>query len=144
VRCIGKGRKTRCIPLRKDTVTALRAWLRERGGLPTDVFFPNARGAALSRDGVEYLLAKHMATARVKCPAHKTKRVSAHVLRHTLAMDLLQAVRIVQSSRYGSAMNTWIPRRCICMRASNSNSRLLPKPNRLREHLGDLGRQTIC
>jgi site-specific recombinase XerD len=91
VRCTGKGRKTRCIPLRKDTVTALRAWLRERGGLPTDVLFPNARGAALSRDGVEYLLAKHMATARVKCPALKTKRVSAHVLRHTLAMDLLQS-----------------------------------------------------
>jgi site-specific recombinase XerD len=91
VRCFGKGRKTRCIPLRKDTVTALRAWLKERGGLPADVLFPSARGVALSRDGVEYLLAKHMATARFRCPSLKTKRVSAHVLRHTLAMDLLQS-----------------------------------------------------
>ena len=34
VRCTGKGRKTRCVPLRKDTVKVLRAWLRERGGQP--------------------------------------------------------------------------------------------------------------
>jgi site-specific recombinase XerD len=91
VRCTGKGRKTRCIPLRKDTVTALRAWLRERGGQPTDVLFPNARGNALSRDGVEYLLSKHLAVARMGCSSLKTKRVSAHVLRHTLAMNLLQS-----------------------------------------------------
>ena len=30
VRCTGKGRKSRCVPLRKDTVTMLRAWLCER------------------------------------------------------------------------------------------------------------------
>ncbi len=82
VRCLGKGRKRRCIPLRKDTVAVLRAWLKERKGLPTDALFPNARGAALSRDGVEYLLAKHVAAARLKCPSLKAKRVSAHVLRH--------------------------------------------------------------
>jgi site-specific recombinase XerD len=44
----------------------------------------------LSRDGVEYLLAKHLATARLTCPSLKAKRVSAHVLRHTSAMELLQ------------------------------------------------------
>ncbi|HRZ55505.1 MAG TPA: tyrosine-type recombinase/integrase, partial [Candidatus Paceibacterota bacterium] len=91
VRCTGKGRKTRCVPLRKDSVTALRAWLRERSGQPNDVLFPNARGEAMSRDGVEYLLAKHLAVARAECPSLKTKRVSAHVLRHTLAMELLQS-----------------------------------------------------
>jgi integrase/recombinase XerD len=91
VRCLGKGRKRRCVPLRKDTVAVLRAWLKERNGQPTDVLFPNARGAALSRDGVEYLLARHVAAARLKCPSLKAKRVSAHVLRHTLAMDLLQS-----------------------------------------------------
>jgi site-specific recombinase XerC len=32
VRCIGKGRKARCIPLRKEVVIALRRWLRERKG----------------------------------------------------------------------------------------------------------------
>ena len=90
VRCTGKGRKKRCIPLRKETVKTLRHWLRERKGQPTDVLFPNARGHSLSRDGAEYLLAKHVATALLVCPTLKTKRVSMHVLRHTLAMELLQ------------------------------------------------------
>jgi integrase/recombinase XerD len=90
VRCLGKGRKERCTPLRKDATGALRHWLPERNGQPSDVLFPNARGSALSRDGLEYLLAKHVATARLKCPSLKTKRVSPHVLRHSAAMDLLQ------------------------------------------------------
>jgi integrase/recombinase XerD len=90
VRCTGKGRKTRCIPLRKEAVAALRHWMREQSGQPTDPLFPSARGQLLSRDGVEYLLAKHTNTARKKCPSLKGKRVSPHVLRHTTAMDLLQ------------------------------------------------------
>jgi integrase/recombinase XerD len=76
--------------LRKDAAAALRRWLAQRNGQPSDVVFPNARGSALSRDGLEYLLAKHLATARLACPSLKTKRVSPHVLRHSAAMDLLQ------------------------------------------------------
>jgi len=91
VRCTGKGRKERCTPLRNDAVAALRAWLRERHGQPTEPLFPSARGQPLSRDGVEYLLAKHAAVARTHCPALVGKRVSPHVLRHSLAMELLQA-----------------------------------------------------
>jgi integrase/recombinase XerD len=90
VHCLGKRRKERCTPLRKEAVVALRAWLRERNGAPADVLFPSARGHSLSRDGVEYLLAKHAAVARIRCPSLKSKRVSPHVLRHSLAMDLLQ------------------------------------------------------
>ena len=90
IRCLGKGRKERCTPLRKEVVTALRRWLSERNGQSSDVVFPNARGSALSRDGLEYLLAKHLAVARRTCPSLKTKRVSPHVLRHSAAMDLLQ------------------------------------------------------
>lgn len=90
VRCTGKGRKSRCIPLRKEAVATLRDWLRERNGQPADALFPNARGQPLSRDGVQYLLAKHLASARQQCPSLKNKRVSPHVLRHTTAMDLLQ------------------------------------------------------
>ena len=44
----------------------------------------------MSRDGVEYLLAKHMAKARLSCHSLKHKQVSPHVLRHSLAMELLQ------------------------------------------------------
>jgi len=90
IRCLGKGRKERCTPLRKDTLAALRRWLPERNGQPTDVIFPNAQGTPLSRDGIEYILAKHVTTARVTCPSLKNKRVSPHVLRHSTAMDLLQ------------------------------------------------------
>jgi len=89
IRCRGKGRKERCTPLRKDAVNALRAWLRERHGRSSDFLFPNARGGKLSRDGVEYLLAKHLAIACRQCPSLRNKRVTSHVLRHSLAMDLL-------------------------------------------------------
>lgn len=90
VRCKGKGRKDRCTPLRKELVTILRSWLRERSGSPDDPLFPNTRGGFLSRDGVEYLLVKHVAVACQKCPSLHKKRVSPHVLRHTAAMELLQ------------------------------------------------------
>ena len=85
------NQKTRCVPLRKDTVVVLRAWSKERRGEPSEVLFPNARGHAMSRDGVEYLLAKHLVTARKTCASLKAKRVSAHVLRHSLAMNLLRS-----------------------------------------------------
>jgi integrase/recombinase XerD len=52
--------------------------------------FPNARSGFLTRDGVEYLLAKHVAVARQKCPSLQKKHISPHVLRHTAAMELLQ------------------------------------------------------
>lgn len=89
VRCEGKGRKERCTPLRKETVKVLRAWLGERQGKPSDPLFPNARGGVLSPDGVQYLLAKHVATTAARCPSLKSKRVTPHVLRHTAAMNLL-------------------------------------------------------
>jgi site-specific recombinase XerD len=90
VRCQGKGRKERCTPLRQDAVVVLRAWLREQNAPPTNPLFPNIRGAQLSRDAVEDLLARHVRTASHRCPSLQHKRVSPHVLRHTAAMDLLQ------------------------------------------------------
>jgi len=90
VRCIGKGRKTRCIPLRKEITAALRHWLHSQKAQSADALFPSARGKPMSRDGVEDLIAKHVSVARLRCPSLKSKRVSPHVLRHTTAMDLLQ------------------------------------------------------
>lgn len=90
LRCHGKGRKERCTPLRKDAAAALRAWLKERRGKPADPVFPNQRGGPLSHDGLGYLLAKHLAKARHRCPTLRKKRVTPHTLRHTAAMDLLQ------------------------------------------------------
>jgi integrase/recombinase XerD len=91
VQCQGKGRKERCTPLRKEATAVVSRWLRERNGQPEAALFPNAQGSSLSRDGVQYLLGRHAATAAKCCPSLKTKRLSPHVLRHTAAMELLQA-----------------------------------------------------
>src|SRR5439155_19324908 len=84
VRVIGKGRKERCVPLAKSTVVVLKTWLREPQRGDQGVVFPNARGGRLSPDGVHYLLVRHSATASKLCPSLKQKRVTVHVLRHTV------------------------------------------------------------
>ena len=88
--CQGKGRKLRCTPLRRNTVAVLRSWLRERKGGPSAPLFPTVRGTPLSHDALQDLLTKHLAVARLHCPSLNDKRVTPHVLRHTLAMDLLK------------------------------------------------------
>ena len=89
VRCHGKGRKERSIPLRRDSVTALRAWLKERGGESYDTVFPNQRGRPLSHGSFDYLLARNLAVARAACASLEDKRVTPHTLRHSAAMELL-------------------------------------------------------
>jgi site-specific recombinase XerD len=91
VSCRGKGRKNRVTPLIAGTVATMRVWLSERGGVAADPLFPTRRGRALSRDAVEHRLAKYASSAAQRCPSLRTKRISAHVLRHTAAMQLLQA-----------------------------------------------------
>ena len=91
VRCMGKGRKERCTPLTKETAKLLAAWLRERGGNPSSPLFPNARGGRLSTDGLQYVISKHLKTARRLCPSLIRKNVTPHVLRHTTAMEFLSA-----------------------------------------------------
>ena len=91
VRVIGKGRKERCTPIAKSTLAVIKAWLREpqRGG--GNILFPSAKGQRLSVHGVQYMLNKHRMAASTACPSLKNKRVTVHRLRHTTAMDLLQA-----------------------------------------------------
>jgi integrase/recombinase XerD len=89
VRCLGKGRKLRCTPLRQETAKMVDAWLRERHGQPEDPVFPSIRGGRLSRDAIECLLTKYTHLAARSCPSLKRKRVSPHVCRHATAMDLL-------------------------------------------------------
>ena len=89
LRCVGKGRKQRCTPLRQDAAAALQAWLDECHSGPDAPVFPNRRGGPLSHDGLAYLVAKHADSAQQACPSLAGKRVTPHVLRHTTAMELL-------------------------------------------------------
>lgn len=91
IRVLGKGRKERATPLTRQTAAVLKAWLQEIPANADATVFPNARGARLSADGVQHLLAKHVATAAQRCLSLTHKRVTPHVLRHTTAMELLQA-----------------------------------------------------
>lgn len=91
VSCTGKGRKERITPLTAATVAVLRTWLAERGGQPGEPLFPTRTGGRLSRDAIEHRLAKHTATAAARCASLHTKMVTAHTLRHTAAMRLLQS-----------------------------------------------------
>jgi len=92
----GKGRRERTLPLWRTTAKALRAWLAVRGDAPCPELFLNARGAPLTRDGFEYILAKYVAAAAVSEPSIKKKRVSPHVLRHSCAMHTLEATRDIR------------------------------------------------
>jgi integrase/recombinase XerD len=87
----GKGRKERCVPLTRQSVTVLRVWMRERQGEGSQPVFPTIRGNPLSHDAVADLVAKHTDSARLRCPALLAKKVTPHTLRHSCAMALLAA-----------------------------------------------------
>jgi len=91
VHVLGKGRKERCTPLTKQTTAVLQAWLKEPARGDGQIVFPNRQGGRMSNDGLQYLLAQHAKMARQDCPSLSNKKVSPHVLRHTAAMELLQA-----------------------------------------------------
>lgn len=87
----GKGRKHRILTLWNAVAESVRAWLAVRGDAPVPELFLNARGKEMTRAGFEYLLRKHATTAREPCPSLCGKRISPHVLRHTCALNILQA-----------------------------------------------------
>ncbi|MBC8426193.1 tyrosine-type recombinase/integrase, partial [bacterium] len=90
LRCFGKGRKTRCTPLRRDVVAVLEAWLFEQGEGPDDPVFPSSRGGFLSADALQGLVARHVRTARTTCSTLAGRTITPHTLRHTTAMNLLR------------------------------------------------------
>ena len=69
----------------------LRVWLREQPGNPKDPLFPSRRGGQLSTDAIAWLVAKHVKTAAQHCPSLRGKAITPHSLRHSAAMQLLQA-----------------------------------------------------
>lgn len=91
IHCVGKGRKERATPLTKIARRVLQAWMKEPWPIESAFLFPSRSGGRLSADAVQDLVDKHVAAARMKCPSLVKKRVTPPVLRHTAAMELLQA-----------------------------------------------------
>jgi site-specific recombinase XerD len=90
---LGKGRKERVITLWKAVADTVRAWLAVRGTVQVPELFVNAHGEALTRSGAAWILRKHVQSATANCASLAAKSVSPHVLRHTCAMNTLQATR---------------------------------------------------
>lgn len=92
VHCVGKGRKERRTPLLAPTAAVLRRWLTERRGAPADPLFPTSTGRRLSRDAVEQRIARYAAKAKHLLPVAPVQAPNRrHTLRHTAAMQLLEA-----------------------------------------------------
>ncbi len=91
VRIHGKGRKERQVPLWRSTATQIRRWLRAYPREVHQPLFPSRTGAKLTRVGVTDRLHLAVRSAARRFPGLAHRRVSPHLLRHSLAMSLLQS-----------------------------------------------------
>jgi site-specific recombinase XerD len=85
----GKGRKTRHVPIMKQTALLLDSYIREQkidyaDKLDHPLFF-NFRKEKLTRQGISYIISKYTDGISVN------DSISAHVFRHSKAMALTQA-----------------------------------------------------
>src|SRR5262249_27368952 len=59
--------------------------------MPNEPLFPARDGGKLSRDALEDRISNYVGAAAENLPTLRTKRISAHTMRHTAAMQLLRA-----------------------------------------------------
>jgi integrase/recombinase XerC len=88
VRVLGKGSKTRIVPVGRKAVDAIRAWLRERGGvaaLDEPALFVGRNGTRLRERAIQLRIAQW--ARRKGLPA----RVYPHLFRHSFATHLLES-----------------------------------------------------
>jgi integrase/recombinase XerD len=90
----GKGNKTRRVPITKNTISLLHAYLTEHNldkpWKNQNPLFSNHQQNKLTKEGVAYILAKYAESAR-KSSTIVPGKVKPHLLRHSKAMHLLQA-----------------------------------------------------
>lgn len=95
VKLMGKGNKTRIVPLLPQTLKYLTEYiarwhieLRESSDCHV---FTNHSNKKLSRSGVKYILDKYVAAGRANSPLLFPDQITPHTLRHSKAMHMLQA-----------------------------------------------------
>lgn len=95
IRLNGKGNKARIIPLMPQTMNILKKYMTDYGLLDSTkasgpLFF-NRKNEKLTRAGLSYILNKYVEKAMVHDKGLFPNKMSAHVLRHSKAMHLLQS-----------------------------------------------------
>jgi integrase/recombinase XerC len=106
VRVIGKGNKTRVVPVGSHALRALEAWLSVRESLPRrndSALFLNRRGEAISPRTVQTRLKAW--GIKLGLPGH----VHPHMLRHSFASHVLQSsgdLRAVQEMLGHASIST--------------------------------------
>lgn len=91
VRIRGKGRKERLTPLWPDTAGQLKRWLKAYPRQPDQPLFPSRSGAPLTRVGVTERLKLAVKVAAARYPELAKRRIFPHLIRHSIAMHMLQA-----------------------------------------------------
>ena len=104
LRILGKGAKTRLVPVGKYAKSAINEWLIERNKIinSTDALFLNLRGKRISIRSVQLRLRK-MALKQGLAPIH------THILRHSFATHMLQSrgdLRTIQELLGHSSLST--------------------------------------
>lgn len=106
IRIIGKGNKTRVVPIGTKALSAIRAWLSLRTNLGkpiTDFLFPNKLGNPISPRTIQYRLNKWQKAQGL------TQNVHPHMLRHSFASHILQSsgnLRAVQEMLGHASVST--------------------------------------
>ena len=94
VHLLGKGRKSRDVPLTKPCAQVLRQYICENHlDIPerrNDQLFTNPQGKKLTRSGVSYVLAKYIHKANTAVGSF-FPQITPHCLRHSKAMHLVEA-----------------------------------------------------